>query len=452
MNQEERILKKIADQPALFFIKEFLEEHPDAELFLVGGAVRDAILNRTMNEIDFDFVIKGLDPEQIETWFNTFGELNLVGQHFGVYKFMPTGFTPKQIDFIDIALPRTEKVADGSLGGYKDFDIQSDKNLSIKDDLARRDFTINAIAFNMRTKELVDPFNGQIDIESKLLRAVGDPEKRFKEDLSRILRGIRFAAELHFDLEEETSQAIKEDLHKINAQRKQQDQLVYVIPREVIGSELAKALNRNPVRAINECLRHGVLYELFPEVSRILEVDVHYLDPLKEVRAGEITVTVALLLRCLNAEEITQALLFSGLGSLPKGTVKRIEPTDIKTIVSRLQSGPTTQEVGAMRASQFERHFMNGRGPILNRCLELIGKGDVAQAARDRRRDIESRWLVDGDEKIAPLLSGNDIISHGVEAGPQIRLHLDALRDLQLDGHLMSRDQALTWLKQELKK
>jgi hypothetical protein len=105
-----------------------------------------------------------------------------------------------------------------------------------------------------------------------------------------------------------------------------------------------------------------------------------------------------------------------------------------------------------MRGSQFERHFMNGRGPILNRCLELIGKGDIAQAARDRRRDIEARWLVDGDEKIAPLLSGNDILSHGIEAGPQIRQYLDLLRDQQLDGNLMSRDQALTWLKQKLKK
>jgi tRNA nucleotidyltransferase/poly(A) polymerase len=451
MNQEERILKKLADQPALFFINDFLTEHPEAELFLVGGAVRDAILNRSMNEIDFDFVIRGLEPEKIENWFGSFGELNLVGQHFGVYKFMPTGFTPKQIDFIDIALPRTEKVANGSLGGYKDFDIQSDKDLSIEDDLSRRDFTINAIAFNLRTKELIDPFNGQIDIETKTLRAVGDPEKRFKEDLSRILRGIRFAAELHFDIEDETSQAIREDLHKLNVQREQNGQLVYVIPREVIGSELAKALNRNPVRAINECLRHGVLHELFPEVTRMMEVDFHYLDPLKEVRAGEITVTVALLLRCLNPEELGQALNFSGLGSLPKGTVKRVEPTDIKTIVARLQTGPTLEEVSTMRGSQFERHFMNGRGPILNRCLELIGKGDIAQAARDRRRDIEARWLVDGDEKIAPLLSGNDILSHGIEAGPKIRQYLDLLRDQQLDGNLMSRDQALTWLNQELK-
>jgi tRNA nucleotidyltransferase/poly(A) polymerase len=451
MNQEERILKKIADQPALFFIDDFLSEHPEAELFLVGGAVRDAILNRTMNEIDFDFVIRGLAPKQLEHWFGAFGELNLVGQHFGVYKFMPTGFTPKQIDFIDIALPRTEKVADGSLGGYKDFDIQSDKDLSIEDDLGRRDFTINALAFNLRTNELIDPFNGQIDIETKTIRTVGDPEKRFKEDLSRILRGIRFAAELHFDIENETSKAIQEDLHKINVQREQNGQLVYVIPREVIGSELAKALNRNPVRAINECLRHGVLHELFPEVTRMMEVDMHYLDPLKEVRAGEITVTVTLLLRCLNPEELGRALNFSGLGSLPKGTVKRVEPSDIKTIIARLQTGPTLEEISTMRASQFERHFMNGRGPILNRCLELIGKGDVAQAARDRRRDIESRWLVDGDEKIAPLLSGNDILSHGIEPGPQIRQYLDLLRDQQLDGNLMSRDQALTWIKQELR-
>lgn len=452
MNQEERILKCLQDQPALFFIEEFLEEHEHAELYLVGGAVRDALLNRHMNEMDFDFVIRGLDAEDIEQWFSAFGELNLVGQHFGVYKFMPTGFTPKQIEFIDIALPRTEAVRTGSLGGYKDFDIQSNKDLSIDQDLSRRDFTVNALAFNLRTKQLIDPFNGQIDLEQKLLRAVGNPEERFKEDLSRILRGIRFAAELHFDIENETSHAMKEDMSRINVMKEEDEKHIYVVPREVIGVELAKALNRNPVRTIHECLRHGALHELFPKVARMIEVDTHYLDPLREVRAGEILISVTLLLRCLEPEDIQDALHFSGLGSLPKGTMKRVEVKDVKTLIGRLQSGLSSDDVAQMPGAQFERHFMNGRGKILNRCLELIAKGDVAQTARDRRRDIEARWLVDGDEKIAPLLSGNDILAHGIEAGPKVREILDRIRDLQLDGQLMSREQALKWLKQEVKK
>lgn len=451
MTKEERILKQLKDQPALFFIWDFLEEFPDATLYLVGGAVRDALLRRSMSEIDFDFVIKNLDAEKIEHWFSQFGELNLVGQHFGVYKFMPTGFTAKQIDFIDIALPRTEQVAEGSLGGYKDFNIQSDKNLNIEDDLSRRDFTINAIAFDLRKQAIIDPFNGQIDLEEKKIRAVGNPEERFKEDLTRLLRGIRFAAELHFDIEPETSESIRLDMKQINVTKTEGDQFQYVIPREVIGQELAKAFHRNPVRALQECLRHGVMFELFPEVTKIIEVDPHYLDPLKEVRSGELQVTLALLLRCLDAEHIGEALRHSGLDSLSRNATYRIESSEIKTVVKRLQLGYTTSSVIEMPGAQFERQFMNGRGPVLNRCLELIGKGDVAQTARDRRRDIEHRWLVDADEKIAPLLSGNDILHAGVEAGPQVRALLDKVRSLQLDGDLMTREQALAWLKQTIK-
>ena len=104
MVKEDVLKKLIAQEPALAFVDLFLQTHSDAQLYLVGGAVRDRLLRRKMAEMDFDFVIRGLSAEDVQTWFSTQGEVNLVGQHFGVFKFMPRGFSSDRIPFIDLAL------------------------------------------------------------------------------------------------------------------------------------------------------------------------------------------------------------------------------------------------------------------------------------------------------------------------------------------------------------
>src|SRR3989338_4094128 len=108
MNQEAFIFSHVHHHPALSFVSAFLEEHKQAQLYLVGGAVRDLLLKKK-GVFDFDFVIRNLSRGELETWFQKKGTVNLVGQHFGVYKFMPHGLTAPGIEFIDIALPRTER-------------------------------------------------------------------------------------------------------------------------------------------------------------------------------------------------------------------------------------------------------------------------------------------------------------------------------------------------------
>lgn len=450
MQPEDSIISVISSQPALSFVVEFLTSHPTAQMYLVGGAVRDLLLNRRMREFDFDFVTQGLDQISLESWLGIRGELSLVGQHFGVYKFMPIGFSTRDIAFIDIALPRTEAVTDGSLGGYKDFDIQSDPNLPIEDDLARRDFTINAMAFDIRARTLIDPFNGQADLQRKFIRAVGTPAERFTEDLSRILRGMRFATELEFTLEEETSRAMKELLPKINTQKEVDGKLEYVVPRETVGMELAKTLSRNPTRGLQELQAHSAIAELFPGVQTILDTDSKYLAPLQEATPGELTIVLTLLLRGLNKTEVRQTLSFTGLDTLERGSSERTEADQIVALVDLLQRNFNSTEVHAMRASEFERYFFNGKGLLFVRCIDLLGQKELAQAIRSRRKQIEDRWLVDHDESIAPLVSGQDVLAQGVAAGPQIRLLLEQVRDLQLDGHLMRREDALHWLERKI--
>ncbi|TAL50351.1 CCA tRNA nucleotidyltransferase [Patescibacteria group bacterium] len=450
MRKEDLLISTLSSHRELSFVDDFLFEHPTAGLYLVGGAIRDALLGRHPREIDFDFVVTGLAAEDVDAWFRTRGKLSLVGQHFGVYKFIPTGFSPQQTSFIDIALPRTETVSQGSLGEYKDFDVQSDPHLPIETDLSRRDFTINAMAFDVREKKLIDPFHGQEDLAQKTIRAVGNPTQRFTEDLSRILRGIRFASELNFVVEPQTRQAIKTLVPKLNLQKNVDGGREYVVPRETIGMELAKAFSRNPTRAIRELISQGVIQELFPSVQAIYDVDQTFLSPIEGTLPGELPIVVILLLRTLSQEEIHETLSQTGLDRLPRGSSQRTEAQLITASIQLLQEEFTPQQIASMRASEFEKKFFNGKGKLFIRCLELLEKKDLSDAIQKRRANIETRWLVDHDETIAPLLSGQDILAKGVPAGPEIRHWLDRVRDLQLDGSLMCREDALAWLEREL--
>ena len=451
MRQEDQFISILSSHRELSFIEDFLSAHLTAGLYLVGGAVRDALLNRRFHEVDFDFVVTGLPAPELEAWFRTRGEINLVGQHFGVYKFMPTGFSAENIEFIDIAIPRTETVSQGSLGGYKDFDVQSDSHLPIEGDLARRDFTINAMAFDVRERKLIDPFDGQVDLARKILRAVGNPTERFTEDLSRILRGVRFATELGFSIDEATSRAIKELLPNVHRQTQTDGTLGYVVPRETVGSEFAKALSRHPARAVEIFSSHNVWRECFPHVHEQLVKDSTYLVPLSHTAPGELTVVVTLLLRGLSLEDARETLSFTGLDTLERGSSSRIEVPLVTTLIRLLQEGLHPRDIEEMRASTFEKHFLNGKGLMFLRCLELTQQSDLRRAIHTRRTQIEDRWLVDHDDSIAPLLSGQDVLAHGIAAGPEVRVWLDRVRDLQLDGNLMRREDALAWLEQQLK-
>jgi len=444
--EDSRIIQIQSSHPALSFIEDFLMTHKTANLYLVGGAVRDNLLARHTQDRDYDFVVTGLPAQDLERWFAARGECFLAGQHFGVYKFMPKGFSTKDLPFIDITLPRTEAVSEGSLGGYRDFEVQSDPHIPIETDLARRDFTINAMAFDLRNLVLIDPFNGQVDLAQKVLKTVGKPEERFTEDLTRILRGLRFATELGFTIESKTDLALNSHMQKLNILRENQDKLEYVVPREMIGIEIAKALSRNPSRALRAFTHYHVMEILFPEVHQLITKNHAYLAPLEHTQPNELSLVLTLLFRSCTKQEILDSLSFSGLNTLPRDSNLRTEQELILWLISMLQDIASSAQIRELRASVFEKRFMHEKGFMLIRLFELIGKKEIAHAARIRRSEIESRWLVDHDESIAPLISGQDILSTGIPSGPKVRLLLDEVRDLQLDGTLMRREDALRWI------
>lgn len=208
------------------------------QIYIVGGAVRDLLMGKIVSDWDFTTDAK---PDEI---------LKLFPDGFYDNKFGTVGIPTKTIEVYEITTMRKE-------GTYKDY-RHPDKvawTKKIEEDLARRDFTVNAIALS---KKIVDPFHGQKDIEDKIIQAVGDPNTRFKEDALRLIRAIRFAAELEFDIEEKTFQAIKKNVS-----------LIKEVAWERIRDELFKILaSGNSYIGIIKLREVGILQIILPELER----------------------------------------------------------------------------------------------------------------------------------------------------------------------------------------
>ena len=161
--------------------------------FLVGGSIRDILIGRKPN--DYDITTDAI-PSEIQDIFKEFKTIE-VGKQFGTIGIVTQEGT------IEVTTFRSD-------GVYKDGRRPESISFSkdIREDLKRRDFTINAIAFNKKVG-LIDPFNGQEDLKNKIVRTVGNPEERFKEDYLRILRSVRLASQLEFEIEEETYKSCK---------------------------------------------------------------------------------------------------------------------------------------------------------------------------------------------------------------------------------------------------
>lgn len=175
------------------------------EAYLVGGSVRDMILGREIWDYD---ICTSAFPEQVKEIFSSHTVIETGIKHGTVtliYEHTP----------FEITVFRTD-------GGYKDHRHPDSVKFgaSLEEDLKRRDFTMNAVCFD--GQRFIDPLNGKKDIENRIIRAVGDPKKRFSEDALRILRGLRFACVLGFEIEPETAKAMGEyadDLSVISAER-----------------------------------------------------------------------------------------------------------------------------------------------------------------------------------------------------------------------------------------
>jgi tRNA nucleotidyltransferase (CCA-adding enzyme) len=220
------------------------------EAWVVGGCIRDLLINKTPKDWD---ITTNATPEQIQTSFentyytNEFGTVGVV-----------TGSMEETLKVVEITPYRLE-------GKYSDARRPDSVVFSqkLEDDLKRRDFTINALAYNPTKDELVDPFEGVKDIKDNIVRAVGDPNERFAEDALRILRAIRISAELGFNIEEKTREAMVTHVSQLAK-----------ISKERIRDEFIRILlSPKPMKALVQAQSMGVLKYMAPDIEQGIGVD-----------------------------------------------------------------------------------------------------------------------------------------------------------------------------------
>lgn len=257
--------QSIGHQKRFAFLRDLARQYPKSRVYLVGGLVRDLLLGRGGQDIDF--VVTGVGAKALSVFLQKHGKVNFVGKAFGVFKFSPGSTSSRsrtrgsESEALDVALPRVDVYAHTS-GAYRDVKVESKASLDIEDDLRRRDFTINALAWSLTENKLIDLGDGVADLKKKVLRTVGRPEERFAEDYTRLLRALRFSIELKFVIEPKTWRSIKKLTPHLNDKNKNG----FVVPRELVAKEFLKALVASPVEALRLFDESGAFKTLMPEL------------------------------------------------------------------------------------------------------------------------------------------------------------------------------------------
>lgn len=260
-------------------------------LYLVGGALRDRLLGREIT--DEDYCVTGITAEKFA---RLFPEAEIRGKSFEVFALIGKEF----------AMARKET----KIGiGHKEFDITTGIDITIEQDLARRDLTINSIAENVLTKKLIDPFNGREDLKNKIIRAT---TTAFKEDPLRVYRVARFAASLNFTVEKETLKMMKEIKSELDS-----------LSKERVFEELKKALMTEKPSIFFQILREAEVLEVhFEEIFKLIGA----LQPEKYHPEGDSYIHTMMVLDYASKETTEPQIRFSALvHDLGKGVTPKEE-------------------------------------------------------------------------------------------------------------------------------
>ena len=401
------------------------------EAWCVGGAIRDALLGG--HPLDWDLATPA-HPEQVREIFGRRRTIP-VGIEFGTVSVLDDAGVAHEITTFRRDVKTDGRHAEVEFGA------------SLEDDLARRDFTINAIAYRPRTEELRDPFDGRGDIERKVVRAVGDAEQRMREDRLRALRAIRFASRYHFAIEPATLAAIESSapfLTRLSAERVQQE--IVKTMEQVTRPGVAFGIWRDT----------GALAALVPPLAHTSAVALATLDELP--RAG----TAGRLLPQRTSNRLAGLFLdlspSAARNALTALRFSKHETGWVTTIVERWtalgeemstvlrERMPTDEEVrrwlsrlGRLHAGPFLRvAFARWRA---QRAAELPAPTDAAVRSLHRRM---RRSLYRDPLDVADLVvGGDDLRRAGIRPGPIYAKILQALLDLVLADPARNTPEAL---------
>ena len=423
----------------------YLHSHTDADIFLIGGSVRDLLLN--LPNKDIDMVITKIPITKLIKVLKPFGKVDIVGKRFGVLKFSPNNSKFKDID---IALPRTETSINFE-GNRSDFIVKPNKTIDIKKDLKRRDFTINSIAYNIKTNQIVDEFDGLTDIKNKLLKCTGNPKTRFTEDYSRMLRAIRFSCQLGFKIEEQTFKTIKKLANKIKNKKS--------ISREIIASELLKAFFYNTPKALDLLYKTGLLKNVFSNIENNKKTELllnqiislckkeqkNFLEP--ENYLNLVLSILFLFHNKFNFKKTTKTVLklYNELKlSSPKEYKTKVKDTIF--ICKNLEFINNT-EIKDIKLTTLEKIFVtNTQGYGLKTILNILSKTNFPELKiKYKKLNIRLNIIKKNNTKI--LFTGEELYTKfDIKKGPYTGKLLSELRELQLQGKLKTKKDAIKYL------
>lgn len=429
-------------------------------VFIVGGAVRDVLLGKQPNDIDL--MVSGLSPEQVDlTLSRLLGRMDLTGKHFGVYRYTRRGHE------VEVALPRVETSTGDT---QKDFDAQISGDIPVEQDLGRRDFTANALAFDVQTNQIIDPHGGIEDIQNGVLRPVFNDT--FKEDPTRLLRALTAHTKHGLEPDQATVDQMTRESGRITNE-----------PRERVQKELDKIFGtKDPHRAIELAKQTGLLDHIFPEAYQNWDFDQknpHHSqtlgDHLNHVLrntaqdSDDPDLRLAALLHDIG-KPASQWIDENGVAHYYRGkdgqgddharvgarmAAERLRALKYPTArIDRIKHLINNHMFATFSSEKGARKFLNRVGDqhaddlLTLRHADQYGKAGPAEDldnSVERMRGLVQRVREQGQpQSIRDLaINGKDIIDLGIKPGPQIGQVLQHLTDRVIDDPQMNQRQPL---------
>ncbi len=411
--------------------------------YFAGGCVRDRLLGKEPKDYD---IATSATPQEVLILFPGSNE---VGAHFGVIIAKTGGH------HVEIATFRTD-------GSYKDGRRPESVAFSTpEEDARRRDFTVNGLFEDPESGEIIDYVGGRADLDVGILRAIGDPAARFAEDALRLLRAVRFAAVLGYEIESGTWAAIRENarqLARISPERiREEFSRIITSPRRALGLDLL--------------VRSGLIEHFLPEVLALIGCE----QPPEWHPEGDVYTHTRIMLEMLPDDaslELCLAVLLHDIAKPPTRTLdgERIRfnghdalgATMAEAILRRLRyPNHVIEDVSFMVSRHMQ--FMNVQNMRTAKLKRFMAAPTFPQELELHRVDCGSsngftdnlEFLIARGEQFAaeplippPLVTGRDLIALGLQPGPHFKQLLDAVQIEQLEGRLADRDEALEWLKE----
>ncbi len=414
------------------------------QALFAGGCVRDLLLQKIPKDID---IATNATPEEV---LNAFPKGDTIGAHFGVILVKVDGVA------FEIATFREDgEYSDGRRPDSVQF-------TTAENDARRRDFTVNGMFLDPMSGEVIDYVGGREDLESRTLRAIGDPADRFEEDYLRMMRAVRFATVLNdFEIEEATWAALKENAH----------QIAKISPERIQG-ELNKIwLSPNRVKGFDLLVGSGLMKSIFPEILDLKGCE----QPPQFHPEGDVFTHTRIMLGLLDPDAslpLVLSVLFHDIG---KPATFSFDPEEDRIRFNGHDTLGAEMTVGILKRLRYSNEvieavvdgvahhmqFMNVRNMRISTLKRFMARPHFDDEMELHRVDCSSsngflenyNFLKARQEEFAneplipkPFVSGHDLMQRGWKPGPAMGEKLREIQDAQLEGRIATREEALALL------